>query len=536
MALARDAYEALEDIVGTENISEDPAVLDSYAREHRIKLYLDSFYAPRYEAIVLPESTEEVQAIVKICNKYKIQFKARSSGFGWFNAAASSGAINIDLVRMNRILEINEKNMYAVVEAGVLSGPFAAELNKRGLRGNIIGAGATSSALPLTADCGQGHTAESTSYDNRNLLGVEWVTPEGDIVKLGSLGSGDGWFCGDGPGPSLRGIIRGISDALGGLGVFTKAATKLYHWPGPPSLDIEGIHPYSKAELPETIKPFYVSFPTWEKFVDAMYALGESEIASCLDRMAPSLVLGATSISNEEMAEQMTKFREAGVPETLLMVTIFAGSKREFNYKEKVLRQIVTELDGEFVPIPEYVPYRLVWGFILRGTGAQSMSGRPGAIHATSLGAMSTLAAQMPLLHRTHEVQQKYVKAGVAVDMGIWCLIHSIEHGHYAHVENICVFPSAVTDDSRKAAVDYGEMASRVMQEQHLATRLGMGGYGVLNDWGPRCHNFHLWQRKIKKAFDPNLASESLFYTMPDGKPLADWDVLHFKSLEGKRG
>jgi len=531
MALSRDAYEALEDIVGPENISEEPAVLDSYAREFLIHLLTGSYYAPRYEAIVLPESTEEVQAIVRTCNKYGVQFKARSSGFGWFNATAGPGAINIDLVRMNRILEINEKNMYAVVEAGVICSAFTAELNKYGLRDNIIGAGATTSALPLSADCGQGHTAETTSYDNRNILGVEWVTPDGEIVRLGSLGSVDEWFCGDGPGPSLRGVIRGISDALGGLGVFTKAAAKVYHWAGPRVPEIDDVYPYYGAKLPETIKPIYADFPSWEQFEDTMYAIGESEVAFSLDRIARSLLAWATLPTHEEEAGQMLKYQKAGITESAIMATIVADSQREFDYKEKVIRQIITENGGRFLPLGEEpdASFRFVWGFLNRGTATRGMSGRVDGMKTTTLGAMSTLAAQMPLLHRSHEVQQKYVKMGIATDIGIRAYIHSCEHGHYAHLENILAFPN-LSDESRAAALEYGETASRVMKEQHLATRLGMGGDRTLNEWGPLLNNYHLWQRKIKKAFDPNLASESLFYTMPDGVPISDWDGLKAKS------
>jgi len=62
-------------------------------------------------------------------------------------------------------------------------------------------------------------------------------------VRLGSLGSVGEWFCGDGPGPSLRGAIRGNVVPMGGLGVFTLAATKIYHWPGPTSIDLEGVSP-----------------------------------------------------------------------------------------------------------------------------------------------------------------------------------------------------------------------------------------------------------------------------------------------------
>ena len=124
---------------------------------------------------------------------------------------------------MNRILEINEKNMYAVVEPYVIFAQLQAELMKRGLNCNITGAGSNCSALPIAAHQGLGHLSISGSYGERNLLAVEWVTPDGEIVRLGSSGSLGEWFCGDGPGPSLRGIIRGNVVPLGGLGVFTRA-------------------------------------------------------------------------------------------------------------------------------------------------------------------------------------------------------------------------------------------------------------------------------------------------------------------------
>ena len=73
-----------------------------------------------------------------------------------------------------------------------------------------------------------------------NLLGMEWVTPEGEIVRTGSLGSGDGWFCSEGPGPSVRGICRGTLGSRGGLGVYTKCAVKLAPHFGPTEWNVDG--------------------------------------------------------------------------------------------------------------------------------------------------------------------------------------------------------------------------------------------------------------------------------------------------------
>ena len=144
---------------------------------------------------------------------------------------------------MNRILEINEKSMYAAVEPYVIGAQLQAELMKRGLNCNRAAPAPTAPALPLAAHVGLGHMSQSGSYTERNLLALEWVTGDGEIVRLGSLGSLGEWFCGDGPGPSLRGIIRGNTTPLAGLGVFTGGAVKIYHWPGPPAFPVEGVCP-----------------------------------------------------------------------------------------------------------------------------------------------------------------------------------------------------------------------------------------------------------------------------------------------------
>jgi glycolate oxidase len=192
-----DQYKSFEDIVGPENISSDPVILYPYSWRSGLYAGIDKF-TPRFEAALLPQSTEEVQAIVRLCNRFKLQFKASSTGWGPYNDATGPGVIKIDLRRMNRILEINERNMYAVLEPYVVGAQLQAELMKRGLICNQCGAGTNCSALPIAAHQGIGHLSQSASYGERNQLALEWVTPDGEIVRLGTLGSSDDWFCGDG--------------------------------------------------------------------------------------------------------------------------------------------------------------------------------------------------------------------------------------------------------------------------------------------------------------------------------------------------
>jgi len=102
MALTKEQYQAFEAIVGPENISDDPVDLDAWAwRSGQAAMAQD--FKPRFEAILMPGSTEEVQAIVRLCNRLGVQFKASSTGWGVYCDAGGPGCIKLDLRRMNRI-------------------------------------------------------------------------------------------------------------------------------------------------------------------------------------------------------------------------------------------------------------------------------------------------------------------------------------------------------------------------------------------------------------------------------------------------
>jgi glycolate oxidase len=352
MALTnRDAYQALEDILGPEYISEEPATLDTYAFQFGAEAVTGTPFLPRAGAVVLPGRTDEVQTIVKTCNRYGVKFKAMSSGWGIFNGLGmDDNSIQIDMRRMNRIIEINEKSMYAVVEPYVICSQLQAELMKRGFHNNIIGAGCSTSSLPIVAHQGLGQSAVSTSYGDRNVLAVEWVLPDGELLKLGSLGSGAGWFCGDGPGPSIRGILRGPQSVMGGLGIFTKAATKIYHWSGPPRREVEGLSPYYRLkEVPKNFLIHYPIFPSYDKMIDAALEIGESEIAMLISRLAPPMVAQGLTGSNDEAAELLAKLQEEAGERPGFVVIITSDSESELNYRRRVLAQIMSEKGGEFL-------------------------------------------------------------------------------------------------------------------------------------------------------------------------------------------
>ena len=120
---------------------------------------------------------------------------------------------------MGTIHEIDEKNMYAVIEPLVSLAQLHAEANKRGLYIGSPEASAQSSAVAGHLFQGMWGVGYRLGVAYRNILGIEWVLPNGEILRTGSFSQdSDNGFWGEGPGPDLRGMLRGYAGAMGGVG------------------------------------------------------------------------------------------------------------------------------------------------------------------------------------------------------------------------------------------------------------------------------------------------------------------------------
>jgi len=508
MALKRDFYRALEDILGSEYVSEDPVITETYANPIRSGIP----FGPRFEAVTLPKDTEQVQAIVKLCNKHKVQYKAASTSW-LYSDSATPGCIKLDLRRMNRILEINEKSMYAVVEPYVIGAQLQAELMKRGLNCNLTGAGGNCSALPLAAHVNLGHLSQSGSYGERNQLALEWVTGDGEIIRLGSLGSLDEWFCGDGPGPSLRGIIRGNTMPLGGLGVYTKAAQKIFHWPGPPTFPMEGVSPkYKPSYIPPGFMIRYMSFKTLDAMIDAVLKIGEAEIATEL--MCFNAAMMASNLATKNMEEEIeiyNKFKD-DVLGPGFMVLIAANSPRDFEYKKRTLEIIIEETGGKYLKAVEDPENEggYIWRYF-RETGSIKETGRVLSPQAGMVGGGDSFPLMSYFIKSCARLKEKLIKDGSLFDDGTSPFIQSIEHGHTGHGE-ILARISVKAKDPMAVARQINTGSNEISINEHFGVPQHVWGDTLHDMYGPHTCNYHLWLRKIKKTFDPNEASESSTY------------------------
>jgi FAD/FMN-containing dehydrogenase len=175
-------------------------------------------------AAVAPESVEQVQRIVKIANQFSIPLYTISTGrnlaYGG-SAPVYSGSVVLDLKRMNKILEVNEEQAYALVEPGVSYFDLYRHIRERGLKlwidcpdpgwGSVIG-----NAL----DHGAGRTPLPYRDHFGAHCGMEVVLGNGDVVRtgMGALPTAKTWqHFQYGAGPTADGLF-----AQSNLGVVTK--------------------------------------------------------------------------------------------------------------------------------------------------------------------------------------------------------------------------------------------------------------------------------------------------------------------------
>jgi len=481
MSLPEKIYKLFENIVGPENVSDRPRILAAY--RHRSPQDIRSPASP--DAVLMPASAEEVQAIVKICRQYDIQYNPITS-LHWAGMPPGDGMkIILSLRRMNRILEINEQDRYVVVEPGVRHVQLKPELMKRGLSYPVPSVGPSCSVMANFIAKGEHHLQHSTSKNNRYLLGYEWITPEGRMIRAGSLSSGAGWFCPDGPGPSLGGI------AQRGFGVFTKAAIGLDAWKGPTVMPAEGRSPYYTIRLPEDChKVFIFKFPSLDRVRDAMIALGEAEIAAAVLKFFYATAAVMFTVSANDFWDLWNSGLFQKELQTALWVYLATWTPEEMAYEERVLWDIVRETGGEEVDSSIRKLWENNMDFFIIVSFLQRVlklgGGWAPILHAESLPHTFKIAETIP------EFFYEFIKKGLTLDAPHNFQIIPIEYGHGAHIELLFFYDRTLPEA--------GKIPGELMRRS-LETDMRHGHYAPAQLLGQLYGNYPEWEAKLKEAF-----------------------------------
>jgi len=522
MSIHREAYKMLEAVVEPDNISEDPSMLDVYSynflKELQGKGTGTRFGLQRPGAVVLPGSTEQVKGVISICNRFGLKSKAQSTGYGPWNTPSFDDIVVIDLRRMNRIVEIDEKNMYVVVEPYVTWAQLQAETMKLGLSPSLAGVGCQCSALAnVTSAFGMGPFTFSMGFNERAALAVEWVLPDGELLKFGSLGSGAGWFCGDGPGPSLRGVMRGEYGAMGGLGVITKCAIKLSHWAGPSEMPIEGTFPRLRfsEDFSDRLKLFLITFPDWDKRNKAVCQIGEAEIGYQMYAWGHGFLLAAVP----ELSHLIPRGPEDDKPpqNPVLAMTLCSSSPAELAYQEKVLMAILEKTGGkqsEYMDIPGV--QTTIFRYLTRPDYLFTCLSRfASGWWITLFDFVGTPDSITEVQSRAFETLKKWEGKNILLGCSDAYCQPMYEAAHVGYLDHSGGYYDVCDSDSRNGFTEMVKEINRPLVKANLihptiASNMANQRAGKL-----MC-NFHEWQKKIKAAFDPRGISDGGYYIEVD--------------------
>jgi glycolate oxidase len=173
----------------------------------------------RPDVVVFPTTTEQVVEIVKLCNELDVPFLPRGAGTSLAGGCLPvGGGVMIALTRMKRILEINVRDRYAVVEPGLVNLHLTQKLKGTGYHyaPDPSSQGACTIGGNVATNSGGPHTLKYGVTVN-HVLGLELVLPDGSIVEVGGKTE-------DNPGYDLVGVIVGSE---GTFGICTKAIVRI---------------------------------------------------------------------------------------------------------------------------------------------------------------------------------------------------------------------------------------------------------------------------------------------------------------------
>ena len=249
----------LRKLVGDDSVLDRPEDLALYEYDGGL-----AKETPR--AVVFPRTTEQVSAIVRLCNEAEVSVVPRGAGTGLSGGSiARQGSIVMALTRMNRILEVDIPNQRAVVQPGVVNLELSNAVASQGwyFAPDPSSQKACTIGGNVAENSGGPHTLAYGVTVN-HVTGIEAVLPDGAVVELGGKTL-------DGCGYDLTGFFVGSE---GTIGVATKITVRL-------------------CRRPEKVATLLAIYNTIEDAAQTVAAITAAGITPAALEMLDQIMLGA---------------------------------------------------------------------------------------------------------------------------------------------------------------------------------------------------------------------------------------------------
>lgn len=215
--ITTDIIRSLESIVGSEYVSTQQEIVIENSQDALKEIF-------PADAVVFPGTEKEIAAIMHLANDRRFFVTARGGGVGYTGGAVPiHGGIVLATKRLNRILEINKADLVAVTEPGVTNYTLQQAVEAEGLfyppdpaswKDSFIGGNIAENA--------GGPRCAKYGATKQFVLGLDFVTPTGDIVRAGSRTTKNA------TGYNLAALMVGSE---GMLGIITKCTLRLLPLP-----------------------------------------------------------------------------------------------------------------------------------------------------------------------------------------------------------------------------------------------------------------------------------------------------------------